>query len=202
MSHCAEARTHGPAVIVARPSVVSFRKPSNSLDRLARATRANLIKINYRLHHGCNSSWRTCSYGSPNKLRRSSPMSPQCHSILILINAADDRAPSIQQTTPVHVHGGQRCAHSTSFDGYSATGSLARRGRGGPTSPVETASAGSDAVCRPTTTVSTEPNRSLAAQHRSGAGTCRSIDRRLKQVARMSEANGVAGFLHLTQCER
>jgi hypothetical protein len=46
----------------------------------------------------------------------------QRHSILILINAADDSAPSIRQATPVHVHGGQQCAHSTSFDGYSPKG--------------------------------------------------------------------------------
>src|SRR5262249_32606783 len=100
------------------------------------------------------------------------------------------------ETRPVH--GGQRCAHSTSFDGYSATGSLARRGRRDPTSPVETASAGSDAVCHPTTTVSTELNRSLAAQQRSDVGTCRSIDQRLKQVARMSEAkSGYVCLKHL-----
>jgi hypothetical protein len=30
ISHCAEARTHAPAIIVARPSVTSFRKPSIS----------------------------------------------------------------------------------------------------------------------------------------------------------------------------
>jgi hypothetical protein len=48
---------------------------------------------------------------------------------------------------------------------------------------VGTASAGSGAVCHPTTIVSTELNRSLAAQHRSDVGTCRSIDRRLRQVA-------------------
>jgi hypothetical protein len=122
--------------------------------------------------------------GVPNKPRRSRLVSPpQRHSILILINAADDRAPSIQQTTPVHVHGGQQCAHSTLFDGYSPRGSLARRGRGDPASPVATASAGSDAVCHPTTTVSTELSRSLAAQPRSDVGTCRSIERRLKSAA-------------------
>src|SRR6516162_218504 len=65
-----------------------------------------------------------------------------------------------------NIHGGQRCAYSPSFDRYSPKGSLACRGRGDLASPVETASAGSDVVCLPTTTVSTELNRSRAAQRR------------------------------------
>ena len=166
MSHCAEARTHAPAVIVARPSVASFCTPSTS-------SRGQVNPDNpSKFDQDQLSAPLELQFVMPDPLLWASriscsrPVSPHRHSILILINAADDSAPSIRQTIPVHVHGGQRCAHSTSFDRYSPKGSLARHGRGDLVSPVETASAGSDVVCHPTTTVSAELNRSLAAQRR------------------------------------
>jgi hypothetical protein len=101
VSHCADTRTHAPAVIVARPSVASFRKPSTSSrgqvspgnlskfdqDQLAAPSALQFVMADLLL------------WGVPTKARCSSPMSLQRHSILILINAADDSAPNIRKTT-------------------------------------------------------------------------------------------------------
>src|SRR6516164_4864872 len=52
---------------------------------------------------------RSAPVAVPNKSRGSSPISPEPHSILILINAADDSAPSIWQVTPIFLE--DRDAH-------------------------------------------------------------------------------------------
>jgi hypothetical protein len=109
---------------MARPSVASFRKPSTSSraqvspgnpskfdqDQLTASSALQFVMADLLL------------WGVPTKTRCSGPMSLQRHSILILINAADDSEPNIRKTTPVHVQGAQRCVHLTSFDWYFPKG--------------------------------------------------------------------------------